>query len=45
VLVGALKVPDEGPSEIGPIMYGAGRQMLDPEPRPFCEVDGEELGD
>lgn len=25
VLVGALKIPDEGPPEVGLVMYGAGR--------------------
>lgn len=45
VLVGALKIPDEGPSEVGLVMYGVGRQMLEPGPRSFCEVDGEELDD
>jgi hypothetical protein len=44
-LEGALKVPDEGPSEVGPVMYGPGRQMLESSPLPFREVDGEELDD
>jgi hypothetical protein len=44
-LVGALEVLSEGPSEVGPVMYGAGRQMLKRGPRPFREVDGEELDD
>lgn len=42
-LVGALEVLDEGSSEVGLVMCGAGRQMLEPGPHPFREVDGEEL--
>jgi hypothetical protein len=42
-LVGALEVPDEGPSEVGLVMYGVGRHMLELDPCPFCEVDMEEL--
>jgi hypothetical protein len=45
VLVGSLEVLDEGLSEVDPIVDGAGRQVFEPGPHPFREVDGEELED
>jgi hypothetical protein len=44
-LVGALKFPNEGPSEVGPVMYGVVWHMLEPGPRPFLEVNGQVLDD
>jgi hypothetical protein len=45
MLVGALEVPDEISLEIGPIMYGVGRQVLEPSPCPFHKMDMKELDD
>lgn len=44
-LVGALEIPDEGLSEVGPIRDGSGWQVLELGSCPLREVDGEELDD
>lgn len=44
-LVAAMEVSDECSSEIGPIVYGARRQVLKPSPRLFRKMGGKELDD
>jgi uracil phosphoribosyltransferase len=44
-LVDALEIPDECSSEVSPIMYGAGRQVLEPSCHPLCKMDKNELDD
>lgn len=45
MLVGALEVFDKGLPKVGPVMDGAGWQMLELGPRPLRKVDLEELDD
>ena len=45
MLVGALEVFDKGLPKVGPVMDGAGWQMIEPGPRPLRKVDLEELDD
>jgi hypothetical protein len=44
-LVATLEVPDEHSTEVGSIMHGVGRQVLETSPCPFHKMDKKELDD